>query len=67
MELTVLVDLAEFSEVSIDALMGHQYELMEDWEKAREYYSEGNVGKMNARALARLLTKEGKDEEAVKI
>lgn len=45
--------------------LGNQYALIEDWEQAKKYYEEGNVGKMNDRALAGLLAKEGKDEEAV--
>lgn len=46
--------------------LGNKYEFLGDWEQARKCYIEGNVGKMNARALAGLLNKEGKDEEAIK-
>ena len=45
--------------------LGNQYALVGDWEQARKYYTEGNVGGMNDRALAGLLAQEGKDKEAV--
>lgn len=46
--------------------MANHYELLEDWEKARKYYKEGNVSRANDRALARCRANAGKDREAAK-
>lgn len=45
--------------------LGNQYALLGDYEQARKYYNEGNVAKVNDRALAGLLANEGKEKEAV--
>lgn len=45
--------------------LGNQYALMEDYQQARIFYTQGNVGNMNGYALAQLLAREGKFEEAV--
>lgn len=45
--------------------LGNQYENLRDWDTARKYYKEGNVGSINDRSLARLLANEGKHQEAV--
>ena len=45
--------------------LGNQYAIIKNWKQARKYYTEGNVGSMNDRALAILLVNEGKIEEAI--
>lgn len=44
--------------------LGNLYALLEDYTQSRKYYTEGNVGEMNDAALAQLLTKEKRFEEA---
>lgn len=45
--------------------LANQYELLEDWDMARNYYEKGNVCGLNNRALARCLANAGKNPEAV--
>ncbi len=45
--------------------LANQYELLEDWETARKYYTEGNVNGSNDRPLAYLEAKEKGDKDAV--
>lgn len=45
--------------------LGNMYELLDDWEKAREYHEKGNVAGNNERTLAYALAQEGKSREAL--
>ncbi len=45
--------------------LANQHELLQEWEKAEEYYKEGNVSGMNDRALARCLANAGKNTAAL--
>lgn len=45
--------------------LGNQYENIENWEEARKYYTDSNISGLNDRSLARLLGKEGKNQEAI--
>lgn len=47
------------------ARLANCYELLEDWEKAREYYAESNVSGVNDHYLARCLERMGKTDEAI--
>lgn len=44
--------------------MANHYELLNDWETAQKYYREGNVGRVNDRALARCMGNAAKDRKA---
>lgn len=46
--------------------LGNQYELLQEWETARKYYTDSNIAGLNDRALAGLLAREGKDGEAAR-
>lgn len=45
--------------------LGNMYELLDNWEKAREYHEKGNVAGNNERTLAYALAQEGKNQEAL--
>lgn len=45
--------------------LANHYEMLEDWDMARKYYKEGNVGTMNDRNLACCLANAGKKREAL--
>ncbi len=45
--------------------LGNQYALLSEWDTARKYYTEGNVGGKNDRELAWLMADEGKSQEAL--
>lgn len=62
---TLAEDSTGMKRFELLSTLGNQYENLRDWETARKYYKEGNVGNLNDRALARLLANEGRDEEAV--
>ncbi|MBQ8834085.1 MAG: helix-turn-helix domain-containing protein [Oscillospiraceae bacterium] len=62
---TLTEDKTGMKRFELLSTLGNQYENLQDWETARKYYKEGNVGNLNDRALARLLANEEKDGEAV--
>ena len=45
--------------------LGNQYELLEDWKQALQCYTDGNVGKLNDRSIAKCLWSLGRTEEAI--
>lgn len=47
----------------LSRMAGH-YENLEDWDMARKYYEEGNVGCLNDRTLARCMANKAKNAEA---
>ena len=62
---TLAEDKTGMKRFELLSTLGNQYENLQEWETARKYYREGNVGKLNDRSLARLLANEGRDKEAV--
>lgn len=47
------------------ARLANCYELLEEWEKAKEYYEETNISGVNNHYLARCLGRMGKTDEAI--
>lgn len=45
--------------------LGNQYELLNDWKQALQYYTDGNVGKSNDRFIAKCLWMLGRTEDAI--